>query len=1074
MPKVSLESARARDHEILDKLGRVQQAAQSHKQKTKLNQQRHEWIEQARVLTREARKLEDDLKDAVSEMGTWPEVKDELQVQKADSSSAAEVWLQVSGLRQLLAQLRLRDPQRLREAPQQAWQLQEILSSMAVAVNNQNQQLTSEAALLEEECSSLRSQLRCDMDGLSDRSALQDRCDLSDEEDDLLQNIGDGEEAYRRALEELNVQVSASLTELEQEMGRLLLLSELRRKRAGWDDDAHFRFLHIKKEFQACPATVAGLGLSSLAWKKQQRWRRAVEGSTEAPGAGLQERIQRIAKELRKLESITSAYSQIAPYGFPQKSTPEGLAAMNELEHLINGELELDNKEAQLLVASLQHEKSEFGQIVSKALHILREGQDHPDFPAAQKIIDLLGRSDGNGDTHVDPTPAWPLPPSESDPAPNAQNARWPILAALDQTCKDGERSLGLAEAELYTEQGHRSQPKVMTLKKILKAAPSHKVLGTAETPITGVVDVMERAISGDLLLVEVDEAEGFDQEFISSTLEEADSREVSAVVFLAETVDLKQVEVSWEGEQRTFLKAATVLPRVTKGQASALFLARAFFATQKLGRKMMKIAVVGDHLEVRSASWLLFKMLEVYAGASKTGFINNRCSMIAQSSLGISGMLTSCAVEEILAGMNAAEVDFCVAEVLPSSDSFDHVDFDLVVDLGGDATISAARVVSPKKGKSETKRKHKVSYSFEIPRVQVPDLEEYAKLKKNELIEELESRGVDVSPTSLKNELLEKLQELLASTDPAPRPSKTEKNGKNLHANFTSVGLRGLELNLMGLGMDEPLSLPSLGLCSPNAIIAAICAAYVLAQDATTAVTWQHCLAKMPQIPPPPATLELFTAPSTGIAGVLHQASSPKEVKLALEAMAEVMNDRKATFTVVFGCDGEVSRGDRAKYAWALAEHCDRIVLTSASPGVEPPMQIIEDILEAIRGYRTWKKMKTLLEVFVVADRADAIKLGAITPKRDGEEPDVTLVFGSDQDSYDATDESGQVRSWLFHDRRLLTEALGFAKELREDGTKPAWLAGAVGKRFVLPGRSLHWSYGIEISSDGHMQMFL
>ena len=290
------------------------------------------------------------------------------------------------------------------------------------------------------------------------------------------------------------------------------------------------------------------------------------------------------------------------------------------------------------------------------------------------------------------------------------------------------------------------------------------------------------------------------------------------------------------------------------------------------------------------------------------------------------------------------------------------------------------------------------VSYSFEIPRVQVADLEDYAKLTKNEVVEELVRRGVDISPAaSIKKELLEKLQELLVSTDPGPRPSQTEKNGQNLHASFTSVGLRGLELNLMGLGMDEALSLPSLGLCSPNAITAAICAACVLAEDAT-ADTRKQCLARLPQIPPPPATLELFTAEapsSAGIAGVLHQASSPKEVKLALEAMAEVMSsDLKATFTVVFGCDGEVSRGDRAKYAWVLAEHCDRIVLTSASPGVEPPMQIIEDILEAIRGYRTWKKMKTRLEVFVVSDRADAIKLGAITPKRSGEAPDVTLVF--------------------------------------------------------------------------------
>ena len=48
------------------------------------------------------------------------------------------------------------------------------------------------------------------------------------------------------------------------------------------------------------------------------------------------------------------------------------------------------------------------------------------------------------------------------------------------------------------------------------------------------------------------------------------------------------------------------------------------------------------------------------------------------------------------------------MAEVLPGSDSFEHVDFDLVVDLAGDATVSAARLVSPKNGKSETKGKGK------------------------------------------------------------------------------------------------------------------------------------------------------------------------------------------------------------------------------------------------------------------------------------------------------------------------------------------------------------------------------
>eukprot|EP00439_Symbiodinium_sp_Y106_P070535 s653_g12.t1 len=72
MPKVSLASARARDSEILEKLGKVQQAAESHKQQTKLHQQRHEWIEQARSLQRDSRRLEEELTTTVAELGLWP------------------------------------------------------------------------------------------------------------------------------------------------------------------------------------------------------------------------------------------------------------------------------------------------------------------------------------------------------------------------------------------------------------------------------------------------------------------------------------------------------------------------------------------------------------------------------------------------------------------------------------------------------------------------------------------------------------------------------------------------------------------------------------------------------------------------------------------------------------------------------------------------------------------------------------------------------------------------------------------------------------------------------------------
>eukprot|EP00913_Durusdinium_trenchii_P021538 g20240.t1 len=237
MPKVSLQSARARESDILEKLGKVQQAAQSHKQQTKLNQQRHEWIEQARGLAREARRLEGDLKDAALELGIWPE-DEELH-------SKAEVWLQVSGLRELVLQLSRRDPQRLRENPQQALQLQDALSSVAMAVRSPY--WSAQASALEEDCASLRSKLRCELDALNDSrnsGAVEDRCDLSDEEDNLLQDIGDGEEDYRKELEDINVQVATSLTELEQE------LQELRRRRAGWDDESHFRGLSALNDLE--------------------------------------------------------------------------------------------------------------------------------------------------------------------------------------------------------------------------------------------------------------------------------------------------------------------------------------------------------------------------------------------------------------------------------------------------------------------------------------------------------------------------------------------------------------------------------------------------------------------------------------------------------------------------------------------------------------------------------------------------------------------------------------------------------------------------------------------------------
>lgn len=250
MPKVSLEAAKARGSDILEKLGRVEKAAQSHKQQTKLNQQRLEWTEQARSLRRDARRLEDELRDAAEGLGFLAEMVEETQ---AAEQLSADVWFQVAGVRQLQAQLRRRDAKRLRQAPDQALSLQGILGSVSAAVGSLGPHLAVESTELERECGALRGGLRRELvaegilSGLGSAAgerAAEDRCDLSDEEDGLLERVGDDPDGYEAELRNLNAQVSSEQAHLEQE------LTDLRRKRAGWNDEAHFRFLHIKREFQ--------------------------------------------------------------------------------------------------------------------------------------------------------------------------------------------------------------------------------------------------------------------------------------------------------------------------------------------------------------------------------------------------------------------------------------------------------------------------------------------------------------------------------------------------------------------------------------------------------------------------------------------------------------------------------------------------------------------------------------------------------------------------------------------------------------------------------------------------------
>eukprot|EP00928_Gymnodinium_smaydae_P028806 TRINITY_DN21870_c0_g1_i1.p1 TRINITY_DN21870_c0_g1~~TRINITY_DN21870_c0_g1_i1.p1 ORF type:complete len:576 (-),score=184.68 TRINITY_DN21870_c0_g1_i1:106-1833(-) len=261
MPKISLglQDAKAKDAEILAKLAKVQQAAQGSKQKTKLNQQRLEYAQLAHKLATEARRHENDLQEAAAKLPV--DLAAFAEDRRAGDEYISDVWFQVAGVRKLLAQVKMRDEQRLRKAPEQALSLQNVLSSVVAALSGQGRQLAEESARLEEECSAARRSLLRDLGpeafdaaaaaGVAGRRSAADGAieALSDEEDALVEQLGGAgvDESYGEDLARLNDQVKVDLAQLDQE------LSDLRRRRTGWDDEANFRFASIRQQFQGRP-----------------------------------------------------------------------------------------------------------------------------------------------------------------------------------------------------------------------------------------------------------------------------------------------------------------------------------------------------------------------------------------------------------------------------------------------------------------------------------------------------------------------------------------------------------------------------------------------------------------------------------------------------------------------------------------------------------------------------------------------------------------------------------------------------------------------------------------------------
>jgi len=117
----------------------------------------------------------------------------------------------------------------------------------------------------------------------------------------------------------------------------------------------------------------------------------------------------------------------------------------------------------------------------------------------------------------------------------------------------------------------------------------------------------------------------------------------------------------------------------------------------------------------------------------------------------------------------------------------------------------------------------------------------------------------------------------------------------------------------------------------------------------------------------------------------VVDYAHTPDALVNVLKTCEELTAGR---VICVFGCGGDRDKTKRPLMAKAVAENCDRAVVTSDNPRGEEPEAIINDVLKGMPSDFTYT---------VVTDRRDAIKL-ALSEARPG---DCVVIAGKGHENY-------------------------------------------------------------------------
>lgn len=139
----------------------------------------------------------------------------------------------------------------------------------------------------------------------------------------------------------------------------------------------------------------------------------------------------------------------------------------------------------------------------------------------------------------------------------------------------------------------------------------------------------------------------------------------------------------------------------------------------------------------------------------------------------------------------------------------------------------------------------------------------------------------------------------------------------------------------------------------------------------------------------------------------IIDYAHTPDSLKQVLLTLGNFPKNRIIT---VFGCGGDRDREKRGEMGKIAADYSDMVIVTSDNPRSEEPMDIIRDIVSAVKGTKT--------PMFIHQDRRKAIDFAL----KNAKENDIILLAGKGHE----TSQTVKGEEIPMDERKIIKELLG------------------------------------------------